>query len=671
MKIPHPANFKFAQSAPAHTVQAFADNVFRLKIQTQQASANEPAPFFTSLSTTSANDSTSANGWSVEFDASGSLQIKDSQGLCWLRGNAEGCFGTAGEAWMLRFEYAKEMRFFGLGEKAGSLEKTSVRTYFWNVDVWGEHALSDVRTGAPDPQYVSIPWLIVECRVGEQMHAIGLLVHHPGNVFFSLEPDMRLHSSQDSVPGGAFYVGAQTGIPELWILVSDNVESLCTKLSRLVGTMPVPPVWALGNHQCRWGYRGSKDLLELDAGFREHHIPCDGLWLDIDYMDGFRVFTTSPEHFAKPAEVMQALRAKGRRVLAILDPGVKDEVGYAVRDDLVAQDLACHNEVGDYYRGFVWPGATLFPDFSLPAARDWWANQVAHLAALGFAGFWLDMNDPSTGSVPEQGMLFDKGRKAHSAYHNWYANGMAEATRKGLLLARPSEQPFLLTRSASTGIARFSAVWMGDSFSNWHHLQQSIPMALNMSMSGVPMVGADIGGFGDDTNAELMERWVQAHCLFPFFRNHSVKDSIRQEPWRFGAETTAILRKFIQFRYQMIPYLKSLFEEHERSGALVLRPYFMEDTSCDAYEIEDQFFVGQHLMVAPILSAGLYSRKVKMPPGQWHQGFTGSLLQGPAVFELECKRDELLFFVRDGAQIPRLRKAPQVSTDEIDWNDLV
>ena len=663
MKIPHPVNFRFDTLVRQPKVTPMGDGVLRVEIPGEWESHHGEVKLH-------ARPQPDAGGWSIGLAVDGTLQLIDLHGRCWLEGDGSSWFGTSGEAWMLRLRHGADMRFFGLGEKAGPLEKTGLRTEFWNTDVWGEHPLAEVRTGAPDPQYVSIPWLVVDREVDGVHKAIGVLVNHPGRVFFSLNPDMRLHPCQDSVAGGSFYLGAPGGAPELWILVDNDVEALCAKLSRLLGTMPCPPLWALGHHQCRWGYQGKEDLLRLDEAFRRHRVPCDGLWLDIDYMDAFQVFTTNPVHMPRVPKVLADLRAKGRRVVAILDPGVKDLPGYSVRDEGVARDLFCRNVSGGLFHGFVWPGATLFPDFSLPETRDWWAQKVADFTRLGFAGYWLDMNDPATGSVPESDMLFRRGSLPHWAWHNQYANGMAEATRAGLMAARPNETPFLITRSASTGIGRLSAVWMGDNFSSWHHLRQSIPMALNLSMSGVPFVGADVPGFGDDASPELMQRWIAAHCLFPFLRNHSVKDSIPQEPWELGDDTLDIYRRFVELRYRLLPFLESLFQRHEACGDLILRPYFTVDDMRDAHLVEDQFLVGPDLLVAPVMEPGVSSRMVRIPPGEWWLGLDKKIaLQGRQSLELPCPCGELILLVRKGASIPMLRKAPKVSTDEIDLSD--
>lgn len=211
---------------------------------------------------------------------------------------------------------------------------------------------------------------------------------------------------------------------------------------------------------------------------------------------------------------------------------------------------------------------------------------------------------------------------------------------------------------------------MGDNYSNWFHLQQSIPMALNLSLSGIPFMGADVPGFGDDANAELMQRWVQAHCLFPFFRNHSVKDSIRQEPWVFGEPTTAIVRKYVQLRYRFIPYLKSLFEEHSRTGALVLRPYFLEDSADDSHSVEDQYFLGRNVFVAPILAENQKERTVRFPKGEWVDFWTREPVNGPCVKVVKAGADHLPLYYRKFSNIPILRAAPETSTDDIKWDDV-
>ncbi len=653
MQIPHPANFSLT-SFPRCQWATYANQWIQLCIGDQvQELDGLLLP----------KEQVEIGNFTLKTE--GCFALCDAQGREWLRGENE-YYGQSRESWVFRIQPTSDMRFFGLGEKGGPLDRRGIRTRMWNVDVWGEHPLVAVQTEVVDPLYVSIPWLVIEREIDGLRKAIGVFIRNPRETFFSICPELRLHPSQDSVEGGSLYWGAMSGNCDMWFLLGDSVEFVCQQFSLMLGTMKCPEPWTLGNHQCRWGYRGIQDLQELDQGFLQSEIPCDGLWLDIDYMNGYRVFSLSPDFMPEAQKGLEALRNKGRRVVAILDPGVKEDPNFDVYQEGKAQQLFCKNPTGEEYRGIVWPGLTVYPDFSLARTRNWWASHVEKLARLGFAGFWIDMNDPSTGSVPCKDMLFQEGHFPQEHFHNVYANAMAEATYRGLQAAYPEQNPFVLTRSASTGIARFAGVWMGDNYSNWFHLQQSIPMALNLSMSGVPFVGADIPGFGGAADAELMERWVAAHCLFPFFRNHSAKDSPRQEPWQFPLETMKIIKKWIDFRYCMMPYLLQVFREQEATGSHILRPVFFEDSSVEAYSIEDQFMLGRHIMVAPIVEAGKVDRRIYLPIGEWRLGFHGSIWTGGKFYEkVHCPRGELLWFTRVDADIPHLERAPKVSTEEV------
>ena len=671
MQIPHPANFSF-DPGMAQRVQVTAPVpwLVRLRLDLGSDPAGEIWHQVAPLLWRELQPQSGDEGWSFELPT---LTWTGPDGRVHWQGHADGWLGRCGEQWLVRLASDPSLRFHGLGQKAGPFEKTGLRTRFFNTDVWGVHPLEEVRLGTPDPQYISIPWILIDHRRGADAPAgvSGILVHHPGEVFVSLQPDMRLHDGQTAVAEGALYFGAPQGPLELYLVGAPDLDGLVQRLHALTGRLAEPPVWALGHHQCRWGYRGDADLRELDAGFTRHEIPCDGLWLDIDYMEGYRVFTHSLEHFPDPAGTITALAARGRKVVAILDPGVKDEAasvcGYRICEAGLQAQAFCLGPAGAPYRGFVWPGATLFPDFLTAAGRRWWSAQVREYLQHGFAGFWIDMNDPSTGAVDPRDMLFDGGGAPHWMGHNPYANGMARATLEALQEHSPGTPPFLISRGGFTGIGALCGVWMGDNFSNWHHLRQSIPMALNLSLSGVPLLGADVPGFGGDAEPELMERWYQAHCLFPLLRNHSVQNAIRQEPWVFGEPTTGRVRRAILARYRLLPYLRKCFAEHARSGSPVLRPLLAAWDSEAARACEDQYLLGQAVLVAPILQPGADSRRVLLPPGEWWCVSEGRALQGSRWHHLSMPPDALPLFLRRDAEIPVLRHLPKRSTQEIDW----
>jgi len=667
-KIPHPVNFKFPPQGKfpfAAELENFENGIWRLRIR---HSSEEMLPGELSLPPDEAAltpDFSSENPVGKVVFKAGHLRIFSPQGTCLLESAKEGFFGTAQKSWVMRFVPEKKNEFYGLGAKTGPLEKTGMRTQMWNVDAWGSHGVSACRDANPDPFYANIPFLLLK----RGPEALGILVHNPCAVFFSLNPEMRLHPSQEKVEGSAFYWGSTRGPAEIFFITGEDVASVLRRYGRLVGTTPRPPLWSLGYHQCRWGYSGTKDLERLDFEMTKAGIPCDGLWLDIDSMDRYKVFTTNPKTFKNPERTMAKLLKKGRHVVAILDPGVRDEKGYSVRESGIKQEAFCKNPNGDFYRGFVWPGATLFPDFSTDKGKNWWKDQVCAFSKKGFSGFWLDMNDPSTGSVTQEEMLFNQGKAAHETYHNLYATGMAKATRNGLLESRPEKRPFLLSRSGSTGIGQYAALWLGDNFSHWRHLKASIPMALGLSMSGVPFVGADVGGFGDDVTEDLMVRWVEAACLFPFFRIHSAKDAKEQEPWQFSKKALARIRECIQFRYRMLPYLYETFMEHERTGAPVMRPLFYlgkEAAEIAPSHFEDEFLIGDKLLVAPILEAKTRSREVQLPKGDWFCLADEKWYRGGKPFHWTLRSGGMPVFVKNGSLVPQFEKKCTTSTADLD-----
>ena len=664
-KIPHPVNFKFSTQNKfpfKTTLRDYGNGIWRLLINYK---GTEKRPDESDLNPNFKTGEELAECGRVLFEK-GKLQVFSPSGSSLIESAREGFFGTAGDSWVMRFEPRANDKFYGLGEKSGAFEKSGTRTQMWNVDAWGAHGMDACRSGTPDPLYANIPYLLLRSKD----EALGILVNNPADVFFSLNPDMRLHPSQDPVKGSSFYFGARSGAADVYFITGKDTASVIRKSGLLSGTFPRPPLWSLGYHQCRWGYSGTRDLEELDRKMTANKIPCDGLWLDIDYMDNYKVFTTSQKTFADAEREMKKLRGHGRKVVAILDPGVRDERGYAVRESGRRAGAFCKNPNGDDYRGFVWPGATLFPDFSLAKTKRWWASLVRDFTDKGFSGYWLDMNDPSTGSVSQEDMRFGNGKLPHEAYHNQYATGMAKATRAGLLESRPSARPFLLSRSGAAGAGKIAALWLGDNFSTWSHLRSCIPMALGLSLSGVPMVGADVGGFGDDCDAELMERWVEAACLFPFFRIHSAKNVKRQEPWQFGPRALSVIRRGIQFRYRMLPYLYNVFLEHERTGAPVMRPLFYLGSAASCIpdvRLEDEFFIGDNVIVAPILERGADSREIILPEGEWYSPLTDKWYAGGKAFRFAHKITGIPpVFFKNASLIPQFDKPCETSTDDLD-----
>lgn len=651
-KYPYRANFAFAQRdgegywagkrALRPTVEAFEDNVFHVRVGGDWAPNGSIATLTPPPATTSHR---------LSLDEGMGLTLLGEDGTPLLQGVPGAGFGVCGEASIWQILPGPGARFYGMGEKTfGRLELSGLRARFWNTDVWGDFHPAQWGDNPTDPAYASVPYVVV--RQGEEY--VGLLLHTSYPAFMETpgtdESRVFVEWQRTALQ---LILGADGGAPNLWVVYGPSLAEVTQKLQRLLGTVPTPPVWSLGYHQSRWGYGGHDDLVALDEMFTKLGIPCDGLWLDLDYMDGFRVFTVDEAMFPEGTQPTADLLAKsGRRMVPILDPGLKLDPGYPQYDEAKAADLLCHNPEGGEYVGLVWPGETVFPDFSLPEARDWWSAQVSEWAKRGFGGVWIDMNDPSTGPADPTEMLFQRGTESHAARRNEYALGMAQATHQGFLWARPDERPFVLSRSASAGSARYTAVWTGDNVANRFYLANSISSCVGMSLSGLPFCGPDIAGFGGDGGEALTVDWTKANFLFPFFRNHADRGAARKEPWAYGKGTMYLLRRYIRLRYKLLPYLYNLFAQGETTGDPVLRPLFYHFPAAELDRIDDQFMVGPAILQAPFLDERSKVRTVVLPGDEsWYDAVTGDWIPAGETVA-KRSRDTTPLYIRAGAIVP-------------------
>jgi len=533
-------------------------------------------------------------------------------------------FGLCGPKWILAFAYDSGRRCHGMGEKNFGPEVSGRRTRFWNSDLFADFEWSAVSEARADPLYASLPVLYLS-KGGVWA---ALVLDNPAAPFMNTGAGEGIFSAGSTPFERSLSLGARGGAPDLWILAGPDPAELVRRVQLLQGATPLPPLWALGHHQCRWGYRNLAEVEAVAAEYDRRKIPDDGLWLDIDSMDGFRVFTTDPVNWADHEVRIAALAARGFRVVPILDPGLRRDPGFPVYERARKAGILCVTPEGRDYTGFAWPGHTVFPDFSLPEGRAFWSREVAAHARQGFAGYWIDMNDPSTGSAPLDDMLFAKGRAPHEEYHNQYALGMAAATRAGLEAARPGERPFVISRSAWLGQARHSALWTGDNVSNKAHLAAAIPLSLNLSISGLPFNGPDLPGFAGEADAALMRAWYKACFLFPFLRNHRIAGTRDQEPWTRGSRTEGVVAGLLRSRYRLLPYLYNLFIDQEERGDPILRPLWWLDSGDEAARVADQFLVGPSILQSPILEPRERRRELLLPPGLWYDMARGRSFEG-------------------------------------------
>ena len=566
--------------------------------------------------------------------------------------------------WLLRWPLPEGTRCRGLGERYGSSElRGRVHTLF-NTD--------DPRhTESADALYKSIPLLLLLDERG----CIGLFLDSPARSRWDLDTALDGSAEVELLSRRGF---------RLYVFGPAPLPAVVAAYTRLTGRAPLPPLWSLGHQQSRWSYPTEQTVLHVAGEFRKRKIPCDTVVLDIDYMQAYRVFSVSRERFPNFEAMVERLDALGFRTVVIVDPAVKQAQSDPVYRDGLARGAFCRTAAGRPFVGHVWSGASCLPDFFRAETRSWWGDWLRVYLDKGIAGIWNDMNEPAlfgqqtplprsaVDLPPDAQQLFlhrhDGRNVGHFELRNAYGLQMARATWEGLLRHRPDERPFVLTRSGYAGMQRYGACWLGDNFSWWEHLRLSIPMLLNLGLSGVPFAGVDIGGFGEDATPELLIRWYQLGIFYPFFRNHCAVGQVAQEPWAFGARAEQAIRRLIEARYRLLPYLEACFVEHRRSGAPILRPLvweFPRDRAC--VDVDDSFFLGKHLLVAPIVERGRRDRLVYLPAGRWTRFSTatagaasgrgrseraGAVLVGGRTHRVRWDPDEVPAFVRHGAILP-------------------
>lgn len=571
-------------------------------------------------------------------------------------------YGTINDEFIVVRERRREDLILGLGEKSGDFNRNGRNFLLWNTDVlamdnpkvqqhwpFPRERLKPPTDVTFDPYYMSIPFFSsLDAETGA---ASGHFIDNSYPAYFDFSAEGRAHIH---FAGGAYVE---------YLFAGPKLKDILEGFSWLTGRIAPPPLWALGHHQCRWHHYDEARLRAIARTYRTKNIPCDTLWLDIDYMDGFRVFTWEHQRFPQPKAMIASLQDSGFRIVTIIDPGIKIEPGYPAYDEGAERALFCLTEGGAIYTGQVWPGRTAFPDFAKADTRAWWASHIAAMAETGVAGIWIDMNEPSTGEIDPLPMRFEDAREPHQRYHNLYALLMAEATVAGLRTARPDERPFVLSRAGSAGIQRLAANWLGDNCARWDHLWLSMPMTMGLGLSGQPFIGADVGGFAEPASGELLSRWYQMGALSPFLRNHNC-DKTDQYPWSFGRIWEDIIRQAIGLRYRLMPYLYAAFLEAAETGAPVQRPLVFEfQSDRTAWAVSDQYLLGQHLLVAPVIEAMARKRRVYLPAGTWHDWQTGLAVRGPRTLTAEAPPERIPLYVRGGAVIPQWPEAPLTTMD--------
>jgi alpha-glucosidase len=536
----------------------------------------------------------------------------------------------------------EEEGYYGLGDKAGPMNRRNRAFTMWNSDMyaWQE---------STDPLYKTIPFFM------------GLRKGLAYGIFF----DNTWRSSFDfGKEGHDFYsFGAEGGEINYYVFAGPTPAKIVKDFSALTGYTKLPPLWTLGFQQSRYSYEPEERVYEIAKTYRDKKIPADAIYLDIDYQDGNAPFTVNRTKFPTFEKMISDLTGQGFHTVLITDLHIKktSAPGYAPYDIGTKEDVFVKRSDGTTFVGAVWPGDSVFGDFTLTKARDWWGGLYKDFVDMGVSGFWNDMNEPSvfltaskTMPLDVQHRLDDGTTLPHLAIHNVFGMENVRATYDGLMKLRPNERPFVLTRAAYAGAQRYAATWTGDNVSTWNHLNMSTPMLLSMGISGYGLVGDDIGGFAGTPTADLLTRWIEVGAFNPIYRDHTTKGSGDQEPWVHGPVHEAIRKRFIEERYRLLPYVYTNVEEMSRTGIPLMRPLFLEyPQSPEFFDDDREFMFGHDIFVSPVTTELLDVKAIQLPPGTWFDYWTGEKSSDKELKKLTPALDQMPVYVRAGAIIPR------------------
>lgn len=565
----------------------------------------------------------------------GSIWLEDTNGWTLRRELPP----TRREAWQHQGQLRAEERIYGLGERAApfNLRANRGQKYqMWHFDAGGRYS-----TGT-DPLYLSIP-----VYIGLHSQGSYLIFYentHSGNICFDEWATAHFE-------GGALRYYLAVGQP----------AHLLERYTELTGRPPLPPRWAFGYHQSRWGYESEDKVREVVQGFQDYNLPLSAIHLDIDCQDNFRSFTISPNRFPKIREFTAELQEKGVRLITITNPGINCDPNNKLYQEGIAQEIFCRLPNGNPVRAAVWGGMCAFPDFTNPLARHWWSRQYEYLLDLGVSGFWHDMNEPGVFTLwgnatlpPKATQHHLEGRGGnHLEAHNVYGLSQARAGYEALREYQPQQRPFIVSRSGWAGIARYAWTWTGDIETSWQGLRQTVATVLGMSLSGIPYTGCDIGGFKGNPSPELYLRWFQLATFLPFFRTHCANNAKPRTPWGYGEQVLKIAREFLQLRYRLIPYFYTLAWEATQKGYPPVRPLFWHNPDDKRlWDIEDAFLLGDGLLVAPIVSDKARQRELILPPGDWYIFWDDTLIEGGKTVTLDAPLEYIPLLVKAGNILP-------------------
>lgn len=564
---------------------------------------------------------------------------------------------------------------YGLGEQIRGMNKRGWQYVSWNYDNPNHH--EDTRSLYGSHNFILICGAVT----------FGAFFDYAGKMEFDIGYTKR----------SVLRIKAAKNDLVVYLITGKNEKDIVKQFRKSIGRSYIPPLWAFGYGQSRWGYQDEQDIRSVAEQYGAAGIPLDSIYLDIDYMERYKDFTVDQERFPDLKKLVDDMKSQGIHLVPIIDAGVKIEQDYAVYEEGVQGNYFCKNAEGEDFIGAVWPGKVHFPDFLQPETRKWFGRKYAAFTNLGIDGFWNDMNEPAifytedrladtcaeiqqivTGNMGIDeyfrftGMVaglngnvgdYDKfyhnvnGQMIkHSDVHNLYGMNMTRSAFEALQEISPEKRTLFFSRSSYIGAHRYGGIWQGDNKSWWSHILQSMQQLPALNMAGFLFTGSDTGGFGCDATEDLMLRWLQYSLFTPLFRNHSADGTREQELYRFDNMDSAA--KMIQIRYCLIPYLYSEFLKAALGDEMMFKPLSFDfPGDAMAKQVEDQLLLGDELMIAPVYKQNAQGRYVYLPEEMmlvrmrsYRECETEILPQGHHYVPIAL--DELVFFIRNKKAIP-------------------
>lgn len=657
-------------------VQALRDDVLRVRVW-RGGSAPEDASWAVlpeartaRVNVTAAADGFTTKALQVHIDPQLRLTVSDTAGHVLQRDTAPVTWD--GDRFTIAKDRTFDNHFFGLGDKPGPLDRGGQSFTMWNTDAFGFQE-------STDPIYKDIPFFLDV----KQGRTLGVFLDNTWRTNFDFgRADLNRYT-----------MSALGGPVDYYLMYGPEPKEVLATWKWMTGPTPLPPLWSFGFQQSRYTYFPESQLREIADHSRADKIPTDVLWLDIDYQHLNWPFTIDDKNYPDFPGLVKDLAAKQFKLVVITDLHVAHQpnVGYKPYDSGHASNHFVHNPDGTEFVGDVWPGPSNFPDFTQASSRKWWGSLYKDFTAMGIAGFWNDMNEPSVFNVPGKTMPdniqhrieaqgageagFATRTATHLEIHNVYGMQQTRGTYEGQLMFRPNERPFTMTRASYAGGHRYAVTWTGDNSATWNHLRMTVPQLTNLGLSGFSMAGADVGGFAGSPPPALLTKWLEYAAFQPIDRDHSAKGTRMHEVWADGPEQEAIRRRYIEERYRLMPYLYTVAEESTRTGLPINRPMFLEfpHANRDGSPMDTggaNFLLGSHLLIAPNPSPEeVADYSVDLPAGTWYNYWTGEQIvrtSNNAAIDLEQrdkvvaqkpfmvtpKLEELPVFVRAGSILP-------------------